>query len=67
MHLKPGSIYLEEGDTKNAKFPEDGWFVLLVSAGTRHKACGQEDTPGIESDRLEILPLRSLVMGAGGP
>ena len=66
MQLKPGSIYLEEDDTKNAEFPEDGRFVLL-SAGTRYKVCGEEDTPGIESDRLETPPSRSLVMGPGGP
>ena len=66
MQLKPGSIYLEEDDTKNAEFPEDGRFVLL-SAGTRYKACGEEDTPGIESDRLQTPPSRSLVMGPGGP
>ena len=66
MQLKPSSIYLEEDDTKNAEFPEDGRFVLL-SAGTRYKVCGDEDTPGIESDRMETPPSRSLVMGPGGP
>ena len=52
MQLKTSSIYLEEDDTKNAEFPEHDRFVLL-SAGTRYKVCGEEDTPGIESDRLE--------------
>ena len=59
MQLKPSSIYLEEDNTKNAEFPEDGRFVLL-SAGTRYKVCGEEDTPGIESDRLETLQQKIL-------
>ena len=69
VQLKPSSIYLEEDDTKNAEFPEDGRFVLL-SAGTRYKVCGDEDIPGIESDRIlmETPPSRSLVsvVGPGG-
>ena len=59
MQLKPS---LEE-DTKNA---EDGRFVLL-SAATRYKVCGDEDTPSIESDRMETTPSRSVVVGPGGP
>ena len=64
MQLKPSSIYLEEEDTKNAEFPEDGRFSLL-SAETRYKVCGDDDTPSVESD-VATPPSRSLVIDPGG-
>ena len=64
LFLKQLKASSEEDDTKNAEFP-DGRFILL-SAGTRYKVCGDEDTPGNESDRMETPPSRSLVMGPGG-